>query len=535
MALRNRRLAQLALFAAAAVAHTWPLASDLGGLSRMDNADTALNAWILSWVAHQLPLAPFHLFDANIFFPEPRTLAFSEHMVVQGVMSMPLFALGLSAVTVYNVVLLAGFALSGLAMALVVERWTSNVGAGIVAGLAYAFNAHVLVRFGHLQALHVEFLPVALFALHELMTRPAWRWAWLLVAAFTLQSLTSNYLLVMSAVAMIAFAASTPAAWLGSGAGRRWSLAAAAAALSTLALVPFLLPYYHAKASQGLVRPFDDVVMYSGQWRDYLATAGRLHYALWSSAFYEGRTPLFPGLAVAGLSIYALAYHDTWRNPRFRGVVAVGIVGVALSLGANLPGYQWLYDHVTILQGIRAVARFGWLWLLALAVLAGVGVSHLQTRYPAHARSIAVMAALLVSVEATRAPMSFTRFEGFPAIYRHVAALENPVLVEIPFPEPAMVHSNGPYVLAATTHFHTLMNGYSGFTPGSYHIHAAVARRLPSASAVREFAWLGATHFVVHGAGLDPTAIQPVAATGTVRRFAQEGEARLYAILPVPQ
>ncbi|MEP7118752.1 MAG: hypothetical protein ABI880_14280, partial [Acidobacteriota bacterium] len=164
MAVRNRRLAQLALFATAAIAHTWPLASGLSTWSRMDNADTALNAWILSWVAHQLPVAPLHLFDANIFFPEPRTLAFSEHMVVQGIMSVPLFALGLSAVTVYNVMLLAGFTLSGWAMAVVVERWTGSVGAGIVAGLVIAFNAHIFVRMGHMQAMHVEFLPFALLA-----------------------------------------------------------------------------------------------------------------------------------------------------------------------------------------------------------------------------------------------------------------------------------------------------------------------------------------------------------------------------------
>ena len=172
MALRDRRLAQLgtaALFAALAIGHTWPLAAGLTSWSRLDNADTALNAWILAWVAHQLAVDPRHLFDANIFFPEPRTLAFSEHMVVQGLMGVPLFALGWSAITVYNVLVLIGFTLSGVAMAAVVERWTGSRRAGVIAGLAYAFNAHTLVRFGHMQALHVQFLPLALAALHDLV------------------------------------------------------------------------------------------------------------------------------------------------------------------------------------------------------------------------------------------------------------------------------------------------------------------------------------------------------------------------------
>ena len=36
---------------------------------RNDNGDAQLNEWILAWVAHQLPRAPAHLFDANIFYP----------------------------------------------------------------------------------------------------------------------------------------------------------------------------------------------------------------------------------------------------------------------------------------------------------------------------------------------------------------------------------------------------------------------------------------------------------------------------------
>ena len=80
---------------------------------------------------------------------------------------------------------------------------------------------------------------------------------------------------------------------------------------------------------------------------------------------------------------------------------------------------------------------------------------------------ITVAAAVLVSIEATRTPMAFTRFAGIPPIYTHVAALADPVLVEVPFPEPGAIQANGPYVLASTAHFKAMMNGYSGFTPAS--------------------------------------------------------------------
>lgn len=61
----HSRLAILALFAALAVVHTWPLATDPGRLSRNDNADAMLNEWTVAWVAHQLARDPIHLFDGG--------------------------------------------------------------------------------------------------------------------------------------------------------------------------------------------------------------------------------------------------------------------------------------------------------------------------------------------------------------------------------------------------------------------------------------------------------------------------------------
>ena len=109
----RRQLTALAVAAVLAVFHTWPLARDVAGQSRLDNADTALTTWIVSWVAHQLPQDPracstrrsfipsgarsptpsrcwrrardpAHVFDAPIFHPERRTLAYSEPLLARG-------------------------------------------------------------------------------------------------------------------------------------------------------------------------------------------------------------------------------------------------------------------------------------------------------------------------------------------------------------------------------------------------------------------------------------------------------------------
>src|SRR5438445_6530134 len=202
--LRRPYVAVLVLFVALAVAHTWPLATHPGALSRNDNGDTLLIEWSLAWVAHQLPRDPVHLFDANIFYPAKHTLAFSEHLFTLAIMGAPLSWLGASPVLVYNLLLLAGFTLTGWVTSLVVHHWTKDWTAGIVAGSVMAFNAHTLTRLPHLHASHVEFLLLTLFALDRTLRLPTVRNALLLAAMFVLQALTSNYHMVFTLAALAA-------------------------------------------------------------------------------------------------------------------------------------------------------------------------------------------------------------------------------------------------------------------------------------------------------------------------------------------
>src|SRR4051812_7966 len=106
-------IVSLACFILLAALHSWPLATAPGGLSRNDTADTVHHEWILAWDAHQLANDPLHLFDTNTFYPERDTLAYSDHLIVQGVMAAPLLWAGASPVLAYNVVLIAGLALTG--------------------------------------------------------------------------------------------------------------------------------------------------------------------------------------------------------------------------------------------------------------------------------------------------------------------------------------------------------------------------------------------------------------------------------------
>jgi hypothetical protein len=538
VAVSDRRLAAGALAAclALAVLHTWPLASGPGTLSRHDNADAMLNEWIVAWVAHQVPRAPLQLFDANIFHPEPRALAFSEHMTVQGLMGAPVRWLGGSPVFTYNVLVIAGFALSAWAMGLLLTRWTGSRSAGAVAGCLLAFNAHTLTRLPHLQALHLEFIPLVLLALDRVLVERRVRDGVLLGAACALQGLTSNYLLVFTAVAAGVGIAARANEWWRPAPARTTALLGLSAVVGAALVAPFLYPYYLTQREQGLTRSLEEVALYSSTWRDYLSTAGRLHYAAWSHRFLEGSTALFPGITATVLAACAIVMKPGLKDPRVRMAAAIGVAGVALSFGPALPGYALLYRWLPLLQGVRGAARFGFLTLVAVAVLAGFGVAALRARHGGRGWWPVLAAVLIVAVnvEALRAPLTFRPYDGVPRIYESLKEPSVRAVAEFPFFQPDAILRTAPYVLNSTAHWKPLVNGYSGFVPRSYPGIADALRDFPGDRARAELQRLGVSHVIIHldaygdRAGEMASALH---ATPWLALMASNGQIRVYRVV----
>jgi hypothetical protein len=498
---RHPHAAAFFLFAALAVAHTWPLATHPGTLSRNDNGDTVLIEWSLAWVAHQLPRDPVHLFDANIFYPAKHALAFSEHLFTLAIMGAPLSWIGASPVLVYNILLLAGFTLTGWVTSLVVHHWTADWTAGIVAGSVMAFNAHSLTRLPHLHASHLEFLLLTLLTLDRVLRQPTTGNALLLALCFVLQALTSNYHMVFALAAVAAAVVVRPSDWMGQRCRPVSRALLVAGVVSAVCIFPFLLPYYHARVDYGLTRPLSEVSRYAASFNEYLATASRLHYSTWSGPFYaRARTALFPGVLPLGLAIVGIYAAVAERDLRARMCLAFGIVGFLLSFGTSLPGYPLLYRAVPLLQGIRGTNRLGYLVIVAVAILSGHAVALLRRRWAGRrwlpVASIAALA--VVNVEAWRAPFDYVRYEGIPPIYDRLAAERGAVVVEFPLWPHRIYFANAPYMLNSTRHWKPLVNGYSAFIPPSYFHFLDVLANFPSQQAVHALREAGVTHVVVH-------------------------------------
>src|SRR5258707_10633605 len=113
----------LVAYLVAAAVTTWPLVlhpvSRLG--AQIGDGDPYLNLWILGWDMQTMLSTPRALvtgaiFNANIFHPAAGTLAYSDHLLLQAVLLLPIYPLTHDAVLCYNVLLGASLVASAPAM-----------------------------------------------------------------------------------------------------------------------------------------------------------------------------------------------------------------------------------------------------------------------------------------------------------------------------------------------------------------------------------------------------------------------------------
>ncbi len=522
--------AGLLVFAALAVFHTWPLATAPGVLSRNDNGDAILHEWIMAWVPHQLVTDPLHLFDANIFYPDRYTLAYSDHLFLQSLLGAPLTWSGANPVLVHNLVLLAGFALTGWMTSLVVRRWTGSWLAGLVSGSVLAFNAFSLTRLPQIQDLHLEFFAPALYALDRLLTLPRVRYAAQLAAAFVLQSFAGTYLMVFTAISLAAAALARPGDWIGARFRVVAPLTAGAAVASLIVLAPLLLPYYWAGQAVGLGRTLEETQRYSAEFTDYLAAPGWIFFDWWGKRFFQGDA-LFPGVTTLALAAVA-TIAGIRGDHRIRMLVAIAVVAFALSFGPAFPPYRWLYTVFPPLQGIRGAVRFGQFVIAALGLLAGFGVATIQRRVSVQWVLPLSLAALLTThVEAWRGTMGYTEYRGVAPIYDALDELDrNAVIVWMPFFSSAQFHMNAPFMLVSTKHFHRMLNGYSGFKPPSYYEHVQKLGNFPDAESIAFLRSLNVTAVLVDGRNMRRANLERLDQSTELRLWKTDGNLRIYLL-----
>jgi len=160
-----------------------------------DAGDSAHIAWILSWDYHQLKINPLEIFNANTFYPYKNTLAYSESHIGNIIFTFPLFQLTDNPVLVLNIIFIITFIISSFTTYLLVFYLTKNHLASFCSGIIYAFSPFRQSE-GQITDLHVfssEWIPLIFLYLHKYFDLRNYKYLFLFILFFILQSLMSAH------------------------------------------------------------------------------------------------------------------------------------------------------------------------------------------------------------------------------------------------------------------------------------------------------------------------------------------------------
>jgi hypothetical protein len=391
-----------------AILTSWPLVLHLPSRIAPDLGDPVRTAWQIAWVGHAMLHNPLHLFNANVFYPHPLSLAFSDSLLGYGPAGF--FGHGTVAALIrYNLLFLLAWSLCFAgAYLLGRELGLGRLGAGAV-GVAFAYAPYRVTEAGHLHVISSGGIPLALFLLLRGYRRSArglivagWLVAaWQISLGFTLGLQFAYLLAILAALAFIHW-------WrAGRPALPRQLVAVTLAGMAVVGIVTIYQarPYLKVASEYPTAkRTLKEVKNYSAGPAALLAASsenrvwGNATAGMRAKVHSKNESVFFPGGLILVLALVGLigvggpgvgaggnGVGGNLYSRRLRIGLAVGIAVVSiLALGMGLTGagypYRLLYNYAPGWNGVRVPGRVFTTATLFYALLAGAGAQLLVRR-----------------------------------------------------------------------------------------------------------------------------------------------------------
>lgn len=411
--------------------------------------------------------------DGFAFFPHAGTIAFSDHRLGESLMATPLQWMGLSAVTAYNVTLLATFPLSALAAHWLAFTVTRRHDAAVVAGLAYGFNPIRIAHLEHLELLAGFGMPAALAALHLYSQTARRRWLAACAAALAVQALCASYYALFFSVVLALWIL-----WFQRWRDR-WKVVAMliASACGLAVVTPLAIGYWRVHHAYGFAWSFREIQIYSAGVHSLVTASPQMALWGWTAGQSDHERQLFPGLtiivlAVAGLRRLRLRAAIDGRSANafaFYFLAALILYWCSLGPTPSFAGrpvlavapYAWLMRLPLFAGSVRAPARFAMPAVLMLSMAAALAFDRLPIRPRARQRLALVLAACLLADSWTRALV----LPAVPAPWPATQTRGLRAVLSLPLGDPL---TDAAAMYRATQLGLRSVNGTSGFYPPSY-------------------------------------------------------------------
>jgi hypothetical protein len=472
-------------FGALTVALTSPLAFHLGTVGRVDNGDGQLSIWNVAWVARTLVVDPWHVFDANIFYPHRWTLAYSETNLGAGALAIPMYWATGNPYAAHNFVVLLSFVLSGagtyyLVRYLVHDRWAATISA-----ICFAYCPYMFGHTPHIQLLMSAGLPLSQLAFHRVADRPSGLRGAVLGLTMATQALFCGYyaVFVMLTVGFsVLLIAATRRLWTDA---RYWTAIAVAAGVAIAMALPLYLPYLSLQRATDFTRSLDEARRYSADGRTYLASGSYAHAWMLKLIGHWGEL-LFPGFvaSIFGLAGAVFGWFARGRRRELSVLYAsLGGLSCWASLGPRAGLYSALYSAIPVFTFLHAPSRFGLVVTLALSVLAGIAITALLAGV-SRPTLVGIVLAIAATAELV-VPLHFPRVEPIETVYRVLAALPRGAVLEMPVYSSKFAFLRTQYMLSSTAHWMPLVDAYSDYIPQDFNDQAEILGGFPTVAAFK--------------------------------------------------
>lgn len=336
----------------------------------------------------------------QIGFPFGRPLLGSGNLLL-GVFTIPAFIIAsfASAAATLNALVLAGIALTGASMYLLIRWLGLGIGIAAWAGVAFMLAPYEMFRAaGHAPLAHMEWAPLLLMAGIAWVVRPTWRRALLLAGATLFGWLSNPYYGAMAGVVVVVILVVGLVLLIRRGGGARRvasAMGAAAGWLIAIVAIPVgLLIRASSGATEAVTRQEIELELYGARiWDYFIPPPGTwLASGLVGPGGIDpqhspgGERTVFLGWVVVllGLAGIALAIRARKHLPQPLGIaiaiaLPVAIVAGIFSLASptRLWGLELAMPSSLIfeyLPYLRAWARFGAVVLAAVLVVAAIGL-----------------------------------------------------------------------------------------------------------------------------------------------------------------
>lgn len=415
---------------------TWPLILGLSSDVPGDLGDSLLNMWILAWGAEHLPslltgaISWSDYWNANIFHPHPLALSLSEHLFGQVLQILPIYWLTGNIILCYNLLFISTFVLSGFGTYLLVRDLTGDRRAAFLAGLIFGFLPYRIAAIPHLQVMSSQWMPLALWGFNRFVTTGSRKALAGGTAALVMQNWSCGYYLLFFAPFVPLFVLHRMWTTRTLDSARTWGGLGAAAAVTVISTLPFLLPYREAQELFGFERSLGEVYFYSANFLSYLTVSESVRlYADILRANLGAEQETFLGFAPLLLAVTALTAALTISDSSARPPavsrtkrVAIAVIGVATAIQFIALISVVLFGGFEIdLFGIEIRARTPVRTALQLTVLFGLLLALSPTARVRSMRVVRSQVAIFAVLTVLAVWLSFGPNYGLYALlYEHV-------------------------------------------------------------------------------------------------------------------